>query len=153
MKVFISYSTKDIQIIDKFKQTLSSMGIEPYVALYDDQPGTIQWEKIKSNIKKSTCMLAVMTKDGSRSKWVQQEIAVANALNIPIIPVVEKGVNVKGVLEARDCIEFDKGDPSHAYERVNSYLSGLKKKVENKELIGFLLIAGLALFVLMSGSD
>jgi hypothetical protein len=152
MKVFISHSTKDLHLIDRFEQTIRAAGIQPYVASDDDQPGTLLWDKVKSNIKNSDCMLVVLTKNGSRSRWVQQEIAAADAMNIPVIPVAEKGVDLSGLLEGKQIIEFDRSDPSRAQDRVHLYLKGVKKKLDTQQLIGAGLLIGLALFFL-SQSD
>jgi hypothetical protein len=148
MKVFISHSTKDIKIVDRFVDKLKSIGIEPYVAESDIQPGTILWEKLESNIKNSNCVLAIITKDGSRSKSVHQEIAAANALKIRVVPIVEKGVDLKGVLAGREYIVFDKNDPDQALINASRYLSNLKLKKENKEIIGILVFAGLLIWLL-----
>jgi hypothetical protein len=148
MKVFISHSTKDIKIVDKFVDKLKSIGIEPYVAESDIQPGTILWEKVESNIKNSNCVLAIITKDGSRSKMVHQEIAAAKAIKIRVVPIVEKGVDLKGVLAGREYIVFDKNDPDQALINASKYLSNLKVKEESKEIIGILVFAGLLLWLL-----
>jgi len=148
MKVFISHSTKDIKIVDRFVDKLKSIGIEPYVAESDIQPGTILWEKLKSNMKNSNCVLAIITKDGSRSKSVHQEIAAANALKIRVAPIVEKGVDLKGVLAGREYIVFDKNDPDQALINASKYLSNLKVKEGSKEIIGILVFAGLLIWLL-----
>ena len=148
MKVFISHSTKDIKIVERFVDKLKTIGIEPYVAESDIQPGTILWEKLESNIKNSDCVLAIITKDGSRSKSVQQEIAAANALKIRVVPFVEKGVDLKGVLAGREYIAFDKNDPDLALINASKYLSKLKVKKESKKTIVIMVIAGLLISLL-----
>lgn len=148
LKVFISYSTKDLHLIERLEQTIKAAGIKPYVASADDQPGTLLWEKVKSNIKNSNCMLVILTKNGSRSKWVQQEIGVADALSIPVIPVAEKGVDLRGFLEGRNVIEFDKNDPSRTYDRVINYLGKMRKKLDTQQLLGWSLLIGLLMFFL-----
>ncbi len=147
MKAFISHSTKDMKLVDTVAHAARSACIEPYVAKYDDQPGTLLWQKIKTNIASSDCFIVLMTKDGSRSKWVQQEVAVADALHIPIIPLVEKGVNPKGVLEAKDRIELDPSDLSQGLKRVSASLDKIKTRKSNELAIGILALIGLALFL------
>jgi hypothetical protein len=151
MKVFISHSTKDLRLIDRFEHTIRAAGIQPYVASGDDQPGTPLWEKVKSNIKNSNCMLVVLTKSGSRSKWVQQEIGVADAMNIPVIPVVERGADCTGYLEGREVIEFEKDNLGSAQDRVNLYLTRMKKKLDTQQLLGAGFLIVLALLFLSQG--
>jgi nucleoside 2-deoxyribosyltransferase len=123
------------------------------VAAYDDQPGAYLSEKVKTSITGSDCVLAVMTKNGSRSKWVHEEIGAAYALNKPVIPVVEKGVNVEGVLEGKQYIEFDKNYPNQAYERVHAYLSKIKEKLDNQQFVGVLFLIGLAILLLSQAGE
>jgi len=148
MKVFISHSTEDMQIVNEFVNILRLKGIEAYMAIFDAQPGSDLWVKIESNIKNSNCVLAIMTKDGSRSDMVNQEIATANAFKIPVVPIVEKGVLLKGVLAGKEYIEFDKDNPKQAYINANNYLDRLKAQVENNQFIGKLVLAGLAIWLL-----
>ncbi|MFA5119015.1 MAG: toll/interleukin-1 receptor domain-containing protein [Candidatus Omnitrophota bacterium] len=148
MNVFISHSTKDMQIVDEFANILRLKGIEVYLAVLDAQPGTDLWGKIQANIRNSSCVLAIMTIDGSRSDIVNQEIATANAFKIPVVPIVEKGVTLKGVLVGKEYIEFDKNNPKQAYINADNYLDILKVQVENKKFIGKLVLAGLAIWLI-----
>jgi|YelNatPaOPRAMG01_1025707.scaffolds.fasta_scaffold12505_8 hypothetical protein len=148
MKVFISHSTKDKEIVDRIIDKLKSIGIEPYVAESDIQPGTILWEKLETNIKNSNCVLAIVTKDASMSKTVNQEIAAANALKIPVVPIVEKGVHPEGVLAGKEYIVFDKNYPNQALINASKYLSSLKVKEESKEIIVILVFAVLLIWLL-----
>ena len=153
MKVFISHSTKDMNIVNEFGNILRLKGIDVYIALFDVQPGTDLWAKIESNIRNSNCVLAILTQDGSRSEMVNQEVATANASKIPIVPIVEKGVVLKGILAGKEYIEFDKDNPNQAYINANNYLERLKVQVENKEFIGKLILAGLGLWLLSQYSE
>jgi len=152
MKVFISHSTEDMQIVNEFVNILRLKGIEAYMAIFDVQPGSDLWVKIESNIRNSNCVLAIITKDGSRSDMVNQEIATANAFKISVVPIVERGVVLKGILAGKEYIEFDKDNPKQAYINANSYLDRLQVQVENNEFIGKLVLAGLAIW-LLSQSD
>jgi len=148
MKVFISHSTKDMNIVNEFVNILRLKGIEAYMAVSDVQPGTDLWTKIESNIRSSNCVLAVLTQDGSRSEMVNQEIATANAFKIPVVPIVEKGVRLKGVLSGREYIEFDKDSPNQAYINANNYLEKLRLQIENQKFVRNLVLFGLGLWLL-----
>lgn len=148
MKVFISHSTKDMGIVNEFVNILKLKGIDVYMAVSDIQPGTRLWDKIESNIRSSNCVLAILTQDGSRSEMVNQEIATANAFKITVVPIVERGVKLKGVLAGREYVEFDKDNPNQAYINANNYLERLKLQIENRQFIGKLILAGLGLWLL-----
>jgi len=154
MKVFISHSTKDMNIVNGFVNILRSKGIEAYMAVSDVQPGTDLWGKIESNMRSSSCVLTILTRDGSRSEMVNQEIATANTLKIPVVPIVEKGVRLKGVLEGKEYVEFDRNNPNQAYINANNYLEKLKLQIENKSFVRNLVLFGLGLlFLLLSAYD
>lgn len=153
MKVFISHSTEDIKLVEDFVNILRLKGIDVYVAFSDVQAGSDLWKKLESNIKNSNYVLAILTQDGLRSEMVNQEVATANAFNIPVVPIVEKGVNLKGVLTGKEYIEFDKENPRLAYQHAERYLGQLKEQIEKKKFIGKLVLAGLGLWLLSQYSE
>ncbi|MHA2053791.1 MAG: toll/interleukin-1 receptor domain-containing protein [Candidatus Hodarchaeales archaeon] len=146
MKVFVSHSTKDMHIVEEFKKIIEPK-VEVYVAAYNAQPGNVLWEKIETNIKNSNCVVAIMTRNGSRSEMVQQEIATAKAHKIPIVPIVEKGVDPKGALAGVEYLKLDKRHPDQALKDTSAYLRKLKKQADNK-LIGSMVLVGLAIIML-----
>lgn len=146
MKVFLSHSTKDKLLVDELKNILSRNQILCYVAEEDVQPGSPLWAKLSANIKDSDCVLVVLTNDGSRSEMVNQEIATAHSLNKQIIPLVETGVKLKGVLDGREYIELDTKNPYAAINNAGAYLQNFKVKLENQQAFARLVLAGLALW-------
>ena len=98
-------------------------------------------------------MVVLLTRNGIRSNWVQQEIGYAIRAGKPIIPLVEKEVDPKvlGALQGKDRIEYDPLQPQGALIKASTYVKSLKLKKEEQEKA--LLIAGgiLALLLLLSG--
>lgn len=135
-------------IVNEFVNILKLKGIDAYMAVSDIQPGTRLWDKIESNIRSSNCVLAILTQDGSRSEMVNQEIATANAFKITVVPIVERGVKLKGVLAGREYVEFDKDNPNQAYINANNYLERLKLQIENQKFVRNLVLFGLGLWLL-----
>lgn len=144
MKVFVSHSIKDIHIVEEFKKIIKIIEpeVEVYVATYDTQPGTDLWKKIETNIKNSNYVVAIMTKNGSRSEMVQQEIAIANTHKIPVVPIVEEGVILKGALVGIEYSRLDKRHPDQALKKVSTYLKKRKeqKQADNKFIGSFILV-------------
>jgi len=152
MKVFISHSTKDMHLVEEFKKLVEAKGIEAYVAVKDVQPGGVLSDKLVKNIQTSNCLVAILTKDGVMSGTLQNELGVAKASKIRIVPLVEEGVDPKGVLEGIEQLRFDKDHPDQALKDAAIYLSTLKKQAD-ADFIGILILAGLAILVLMGGSN
>jgi mannitol/fructose-specific phosphotransferase system IIA component len=72
-----------------------------------------------------------LTEDGARSEWVNQEIGVAHGLGKDIIPIKEKGVDVKGFIEGVEWITLDRFNPDVALEKTSSYLRDLHHEKVN----------------------
>jgi len=151
--VFISHSTRDQGLVMSLANLLSKYGVGVAVAEWYLSPGEPLHRKIINLIKKSDCVVILLTKNGMRSKWVQQEIGLALDKKKPIIPLVEKGVSAKdlGALQGREYIEFDPHWPRDALVKTASYVKTLKLKKDDKEKA--LLVAGgiLAFLLLLSG--
>jgi hypothetical protein len=153
--VFLSYSSKDMNLVNSIRNELERAGINVYLAEEDLQLGKSLPEKIIRNIISANCMVVLLTDTGIRSQFVNQEIGVASANNKLIIPMVEKKVKnkVKGLLEGRELIIFDKHKRDNAIGRVRSYISDIKltielKMEEREELLIFL--AAVAFIVLFA---
>ncbi|MBI4497143.1 MAG: toll/interleukin-1 receptor domain-containing protein [Chloroflexi bacterium] len=136
-KVFISHSTADMELVQQLKNWLETNGIEAYVAQDDLRPGTPHLStKVQQAIQECDCFLALLTVNGDRSKWVDQEIGIAGATQPPrlIVPIVENGVQPVGMLEHREYIPFDPMNPQDAINRAVWYLYNqrLSKDAQDK---------------------
>jgi hypothetical protein len=140
-----------MEIVSKFKSLIEPK-IETYVAVMDPQPGKPLWDKIETSIKGSNYLVVIMTKNGARSKMVQSEIATAKALKIPVIPIIEQGVELNGILAGIEYISIDNNHPGQALKEASVYLSKLKK-LENIDSIAKLVLAFLGIYALSQLSD
>lgn len=152
MKVFISYSTKDMHIVEEFRKLLEARGIEAYVAAKDVRPGDVLWEKLERNIRTSNCLVAILTKKGAVSGTLQNELGVAKANKIRIVALVEEGVDVTCVLSGIEYLKFDKDRLDVALSDAAAYLGKLKKEADSN-LVGIVVLTALAIIALMSGSS
>jgi hypothetical protein len=85
------------------------MGLKVFVGeWYFDRDSKID-KRIMSQIKKSDCIIILLTKDGLRSNWVQLEVEHAIREKKPLIPLVEKGIEKEKLvsLQGRRYIEYD----------------------------------------------
>jgi len=132
--VFLSHSSRDQNLVTNVRNKLENAGINVYVAEEDFQLGKSLSEKILTNIKSANCMVVILTDTGIRSQFVNQEIGIAEVSGIPIIPMVDARVRskVKGLLAEREQIVFDRRKPEQAIQRVSSYISSLKLKIQGK---------------------
>lgn len=146
--VFVSHSKEDVEIVKALYSTLKQSGINVYVAQFYPEPGKLLSEKIATYIESSDCVLVLLTKESIKSAWVQQEIGIARRANRLIIPVVEKGVKVAGILEGVEYIELDRKNLWNTIEAINNYTIHLKARKEQAESARS---AGIAILAILAG--
>lgn len=153
-KVFISHSTRDQGLVIALTNLLSKYGATVFVAEWYLLPGERLDKKVFEQIKNSDCVAVLLTRNGIRSNWVQQEIGHALSLQKPLIPLVEKGIEPKdlGALQGREYIEYDPNRPQEALIRTATYVGSLKLKKEDQEKA--LIVAGgiMAFLLLLHGA-
>lgn len=140
--VFISHSVSDIDTVEKIADLLEDYGIESYIAERDLQYGNYLSDKIRINIDNSDAVLVLWTNNSHHSDWVNQEIGYAVKAGKKIIPLIEKGVRVKGFLEGREYLDMDSYNMIETMENVGDYLDEYRDEKEQLETLA--VISGLA---------
>jgi len=155
--VFLSHSTKDKDLVDRLTTWIGisqlfqpTLDIRVYIAERAPEYGIRISEKISRNIDRCDCLLAILTMDGASSQWVNQEIGYAMKAGKPIIPIVEEGVEVKGLLADIEYIPFRKDSINDAVTRSFNYLQQLALQKEQairlqqqRQALGFIIFLGL----------
>lgn len=150
-KVFISHSTQDQGLVISLANLLSKFGVEVFVAEWYLSPGERLDTKVFGQIEKSDCVVVLLTRNGMRSNWVQQEIGYSlKNPNRPLIPVVEKGIDPRelAALQLRDYVEYDPNQYQQALMKLSTYVRSLKLKKEEQEK-ALLVVGGLLAFLLL----
>jgi len=112
-KVFISHATaEDGNLVYWMANALDRLHIRAYVYERYYMGGRNRFELIKDMVKECPYFLVLLTKDGIRSQWVNQEIGYAVAMGKNPIPIVEvdnstnKRIDSKGFIELHDPINY-----------------------------------------------
>ena len=152
-RVFISHSAQDQGLVISLANLLSKFGVEAFVAEWYLTPGERLDKKVFEQIEKSDCIVALLTRNGMRSSWVQQEIGYSLQRDKPVIPMVEKGIEPKDLaaLQGREYIEYDRYQYQQALSKLSTYVKSLKLKKEEKEKVLLVLGGLLAFLLLVSG--
>jgi hypothetical protein len=99
-KVFISYATKDLLIVNHVARLLKDASIEVYIAEYSALPGTDLDEDIIAAIESCDLFILLWSQNSKASEWVPQEIGIARHAKKTIIPVVlEANLNLPGFIK------------------------------------------------------
>lgn len=87
--VFISYSTKNLHIVDWVRTTLAQPGVtEVFAAEYSVLPGQVLNAEIIRAIRDCDLFVLLWSHDARTSDYVPQEIGIAVGCNKVILPVV-----------------------------------------------------------------
>lgn len=85
--VFISYSRKDTNFVNKLEQALRAEGILTWRDIHSIAGGAKWFRRIKQGLEASYAMIYVDTENAELSDWVEREFLFGASLNLPIIPV------------------------------------------------------------------
>jgi len=102
-RVFISYSTNDLPLVNKLRPALyqmRSMGVEVYIAEYNVPPGARLDEHIKSHLACCDLFCVLWSRNAKESAWVSQEIGLAEAHRRLIVPIMlDDGLPLPGLTQ------------------------------------------------------
>jgi hypothetical protein len=145
IKVFISHSTEDTQIVRELEKRLDNYGIEPIIAEDIPEPGTVLEEKFKAKIRESNIFLALLTESSARSKWVIMETEYARSIQKPVIPLKERSLRVESPIE---WIGFSRGENADAiFPRVMEAIRFNTRNQPGLSPIGIVLGIGVLAFI------
>ncbi len=149
-KVFLSHSTNDKGLVIALSRLLDEFGIDVFVGEWAIDPGEDFMQRIKNEIQNCDCVLVLLTRNGIRSNWVQQEVGCATKDNKIIIPLVEKGTSTSDLafLAGIQYIVYDPDDPEQSLIRTSEFLNSLKREKEKKGKT-LLVAGGIAAFLLL----
>ena len=101
--IFISYSHKDTEYANRLADSLEARGIHVWIDERIDFGA--RWpQAIEENLDRCAAFVVVMTPDSKKSEWVQNELARALRLRMPIYPLLLEG-DVWLALEATQYVD------------------------------------------------
>ena len=153
-QLFVSHSFRDQSLLEALRSSFKQPGIDLYVAESDPRYGSPLSEKIEQAINSSDALLVILTRDGSNSSSVNQEIGYGKKAGKLIIALVEEGVNPGVFLQGIEQLRFSLDRLTDALNRVVDYVEGKAKKKDSDDTFWFVLglaavaIIGIVVFAL-----
>ncbi|MDD4448398.1 MAG: toll/interleukin-1 receptor domain-containing protein, partial [Methanothrix sp.] len=98
-RVYISHSPADEDMALQLSRALWRVGLESYVALYNQSIAISQAERVSFGLRNSECLVALLTLEGSVSPDLCQEIGFARSLDLLIVPLQEEGAKLPFLIE------------------------------------------------------
>jgi hypothetical protein len=90
--IFISYSRKDVPIMQRLRDDLRGSQFSVWVDEDGLEPGTSDWESAVSKaIRGTACLIVLLSPDAEQSTWVGRELAMAEMLDKRIFPILVRG--------------------------------------------------------------
>ncbi|MFB3764472.1 MAG: toll/interleukin-1 receptor domain-containing protein [Methanotrichaceae archaeon] len=109
-RVYISHSEHDEGMALELSQALWRVGLESYVNMHNICQGISHAERTSFGIRNSECLVPLLTEEGYRSATVNQEIGVAKGIDLLIIPLLEKNIELPFLIEHLKPIGFTPSD-------------------------------------------
>ncbi len=98
-KIFVSYSTHDIEHVELLNQQLKGTSIEVFIAEHSIKPSEDLRKEISEAIEECDLFVVLWSKNAQDSEWVSQEIGRAGALKKAILPLVlTEGISLPGFI-------------------------------------------------------
>ncbi|TXH06129.1 MAG: toll/interleukin-1 receptor domain-containing protein [Nevskiaceae bacterium] len=148
LKVFISYSTKDIQIVDFVKSMLAGARVQVFVAEYSVAPGTPLSPAIITAIKQCDLFILLWSQNSRASEWVPQEIGIAKCEGKKIVPVVlQSNLHLPGFISDLKYLDVPK-NPQGAFTWLRDNVVSQASEKQKQESAAWLAIGGALLWLL-----
>ena len=130
MKVFVSHSRNELDnIVAAYVcECLKKNKFIPLIDVDDNQiVGRSVVKNVEELLRQSDVLLAILTQNSATSIWVNQEMAYAQALGIPVVHlVIENNYELGGMFRDFNCLKIEKW---HDLEHVGDTLKDKIEKV------------------------
>lgn len=129
-KVFLSYSTKDLELVQHVRSVLQNSSVEVFVAEYSIVPGQPLADTIVAAIKNCNLFILLWSNNSKQSEWVPQEIGIASAAQKTILPVIlEPDLQLPGFISSLKYLPIYKSpEEAMSWLRTNVFEQAQKKE-------------------------
>lgn len=129
-KIFVSYSTHDIEKVELLRQQLIGTPIEVFIAEHSVIPSEDLGEKISKAIEECDLFVVLWSENAQDSDWVSQEIGRAAALKKTILPLVlTEGVGLPGFISNLKYLPVHKNPEAALAKAREIIITSYNKKV------------------------
>lgn len=130
--VFISYSHKDKEYARQLADELNRRGIDVWIDNRIEY-GDVWTRVIQENLERCQAMILIMTANAYNSEWVQNELAFAQQIRKPILPLLLEGRSWLSLASTQHAdVQGGKMPPESFYERVKRHLGRSKVTAQPK---------------------
>lgn len=140
MDVFISYSTKDQELIEEIVRHLEAAGISCWFAPRNIMPGAEWVTAINDAIEEAKIFLLIYTENSNSSRQVHNEVALAFNMEKIMIPLrladIPMNTEMKYYLTRVHWLDAVNQTPEHRMESVTDYVQAILHWEKTDKLTG-----------------
>jgi hypothetical protein len=133
-ETFLSYSHDDKGRAGQVKQILELNGVTAFLA-HETLEVSIEWRReILRHLETSSALIALVTNSFARSMWANQEVGVAFAKGLALVPLIfGPDSELKGFLEMFQGVQVTDEDLSSKVKSVIPRITEGKSPIERRE--------------------
>jgi hypothetical protein len=150
--VFLSHAAIDIELVRKVERHAEPLDVQTYVYEDDQRGGEQVAAKLQEHIRSADAVIVLLTHAGQHRPSIHSEIGIARALNKPIIPVIEVGVDPLQFvfLQGLEWITLDTNRIDEALLGIQRALKRIKNLAESnaQTIAAVLLVVAVILLIL-----
>lgn len=149
VRVFISHSVApwELALVNGVADVAARRGAVPVIPDRDWNPQAGVPKHVGKQIIDAEYIIAIASQFGRHLDWLNQELIHGRRLSKPFLIVADDGIPVD---PSYNCIRLDRMDPWTTLTRVSQHIQTLVQDRQTQNLLGGLLIGGLALIFLSS---
>lgn len=128
--VFVIHSFRDTSLLENIREEFeNSPQIEAVFAERQRRPGVLLTEKITELMQSCKVVVVVWTPNLEKSIMANHEIGYACALDKVVFPLVLTGMELKGLLQGAEYIEFEPGNVRQGIRILIAQIRSLATKL------------------------
>jgi hypothetical protein len=140
LPIFVSYCHENI---DKVKLVEVEINKSEYfyalIIANNNEPCKALTSKVKEGIRESHAVIPIFTRESIHAQWINQEVAIADTLGMPIFPVVDVAVmgELKGLIHSELDLPYNFNetiDNSEFLVAITKMMNDLEAKIETVEV-------------------
>lgn len=141
-RIFISFATGDEENATSLYNALSRLeNVEVYLPERNEKIDRKSIYAIRKVLNTSDAFISIITFNSTNTILLNQEIGYACAKNLPMISIVEKGIDLEGFLKGEKFITFKRGDFKHnIYQTISRLRDIFPQSTAEHSIIRFVLV-------------
>jgi hypothetical protein len=108
-RIYIAYSSKDSRVSKKIAGSLRRRGFEVWYDKREIRVGDSIVQKISHGLKQVDFLVAVLSRNSIKSRWVQRELSAALQIRRPVLPVRIDDCKIPILLRDTKYADFRRG--------------------------------------------